>query len=128
MGKKKGATATPIPEDERKLLDVVIGGNRQDTLYAVLDEYADVETQYKEIGKRRDELNTRLKELITVPNEAQVIRDIMFEKQVTQTALIKTDLIRTLLKQEGRQDLIDAATETSERVTLKVKRLKQATV
>ncbi len=126
MGKKKGGS--PIPEDERKLLDVVIEGNRQDMLYIVLDEYADVETQYKEIGKRRDELNTRLKELITVPNEAQVIRDIMFEKQVTQTALIKTDLIRTLLKQEGRQDLIDAATETSERVTLKVKRLKQATV
>ena len=128
MGKKKGATATPIPEDERKLLDVVIEGNRQDMLYIVLDEYADVETQYKEIGKRRDELNTRLKELITVPNEAQVIRDIMFEKQVTKAATLKADLIRTLLKQEGREDLIEAATETNDRITLKVKRLKKATV
>lgn len=126
MGKKKGVT--PIPEDERKLLDVVIEGNRQDMLYIVLDEYADVETQYKEIGKRRDELNTRLKELITVPNEAQVIRDIMFEKQVTQASTLKADLIRTLLKQEGREDLIEAATETNDRITLKVKRLKKATV
>ena len=126
MGKKKGVS--PIPEDERKLLDVVVEGNRQDTLYAVLDEYADVETQYKEIGKRRDELNTRLKELITVPNEAQVIRDIMFEKQVTKAATLKADLIRTLLKQEGREDLIEAATETNDRITLKVKRLKKAIV
>ncbi len=126
MGKKKGGS--PIPEDERKLLDVVIEGNRQDMLYIVLDEYADVETQYKEIGKRRDELNTRLKELITVPNEAQVIRDIMFEKQVTKAATLKADLIRTLLKQEGREDLIEAATETNDRITLKVKRLKKATV
>lgn len=126
MGKKKGVS--PIPEDERKLLDVVIEGNRQDMLYIVLDEYADVETQYKEIGKRRDELNTRLKELITVPNEAQVIRDIMFEKQVTQASTLKADLIRTLLKQEGREDLIEAATETNDRITLKVKRLKKATV
>ena len=126
MAKKKGVS--PIPEDERKLLDVVVEGNRQDTLYAVLDEYADVETQYKEIGKRRDELNTRLKELITVPNEAQVIRDIMFEKQVTKAATLKADLIRTLLKQEGREDLIEAATETNDRITLKVKRLKKAIV
>lgn len=126
MGKKKGVT--PIPEDERKMLDAVIEGNRQDMLYVVLDEYADVETQYKEIGKRREELNTRLKELITVPNEAQVLRDIMFEKQVTKAATLKADLIRTLLKQEGREDLIEAATETNDRITLKVKRLKKATV
>lgn len=126
MGKKKGVT--PIPEDERKMLDAVIEGNRQDMLYVVLDEYADVETQYKEIGKRREELNTRLKELITVPNEAQVLRDIMFEKQVTKASTLKADLIRTLLKQEGREDLIEAATETNDRITLKVKRLKKAKV
>lgn len=126
MGKKKGVS--PIPEDERLVLEAVSEHHRQDTLYAVLDEYADVETQYKEIGKRRDELNTRLKELITVPNEAQVLRDIMFEKQVTKASTLKADLIRTLLKQEGREDLIEAATETNDRITLKVKRLKKATV
>lgn len=114
MAKKKGVSA-----QQEAAVNV---------LYTVLDEYVQVEEEYKKWERRRKELNTRLKEAILVPNEAQVVNDIMYEKQVTSAATIKADLIRALLKQEGREDLIEAATETSERVTLKVKRLKQATV
>lgn len=95
-------------------------------LYAMLQEYVEVEKNYKLWEKQRKALNDALKERITVTNTAMALNDIMYEKQVSATSIIKSELIRTLLKQEGRTDLLDAATETSERVTLKVRKLEMA--
>lgn len=95
------------------------------TLVEKLRAYAQLSVEKARIEKDMKKMKEELILLVPVEDGYQQIKDLLVQHTVTQVRTLSTPLIRTLLEREGRDDLIEAATEISERRTLTVKETKK---
>lgn len=114
--------AQPEPEPQlRKNSEMDQMAADRDTLYADLDEYQQIDALYNEYQKKREALGNALKERLNVGTF--VIDDLTVTKSCTVAHSMDKKIVEKLLKDIGRQDIIDAAMTESSRVSLSVKRV-----
>lgn len=108
--KKAEAATQPLPVPTER-----------DLLYADLDEYQRIDALYNDYQKKREALGNSLKERLQTGTF--VIKDLTVTKACTVAHTMDKKIVEKLLKDIGRQDIIDAAMTESPRVSLSVKRV-----
>jgi len=91
-------------------------------LYALLSSYEKITAKVKNLEKKKCKLAEAIHEACPDAGTVQV-RDITLKKQISVANILSKPLITSLLKAEGRMDLIDAATTESPRQALYVTRI-----
>lgn len=90
-----------------------------------LRNYAKLAIEKARIEKEMKTMKETLTLVIPVEEGYQQIKDLLVQHTVVQVHTLSTPLIRTLLEREGREDLLEAATEIGERRTFTVKETKK---
>lgn len=111
----------PQPETTVRTSEMDQVAAARDALYADLDEYQQVDALYNEYQKKREALGSALKDRLSVGTF--VIDDLTVTKSCTVAHSMDKKIVEKLLKDIGRQDIIDAAMTETSRVSLSVKRV-----
>ncbi len=107
---KKTSQTTEIKERQKKL----------DKLYAELDEYQKIDAEYKRLSKLRTQSGDALK--AKLDDGTFVLNDLSIAKKTITVRSTDKKLVEKMVKEIGRQDILDAAMGESQRVTLSVTR------
>lgn len=89
-------------------------------LYEQLDEYQKIDEEYNRLGKLRTTLGTSLKDQLE--DGTFVLQDLSITKKTVDVHATDKKLVEKMVKEIGREDILEAAMTISQRVTLSVKR------